>query len=114
FTDVEFYDSTGVPYPTVLNPGSITITGPSAAGVTLQGRVLTAAGNAIQNARVLVTDEDSQVFVARTNTFGYFQVHDLEAGHNYIVSAVARNHSFGAQAITLNEQVTQINIISQQ
>lgn len=114
FTDVEFYDSLGVPYPTVLNPGTITITGPTAAGVTLRGHVLNALGYAIPNARVIVIDEANQVFVARTNTFGNFSIQGLPAGQNYIVSAIARNHSFAAQSITLNNQITQVSIIAEQ
>jgi hypothetical protein len=110
---VYFTFGEGTPSNTFVN-GSVTVLSPTAAHVSVEGQVLTAGGSVIRNATVIVIDDENRSFTARTNTFGFFRIGNLDAGRSYIISAVARGHSFPAQAVTLNQQATTFNLIAEQ
>ena len=62
---------------------------PTAANVTLSGRVLTASGIGIRNARVILTGGNLETpIITQTGSFGEFRV-ELTAGETYIVTVSA-------------------------
>ena len=56
-----------------------TLPGPTAASVSLSGRVTTANGRALRNAEVVLIAGDGTVRSARTGSFGYFELTDIPA-----------------------------------
>ncbi len=109
-----FFFNEGDPSSTTVN-GTVTIVaGPTAAQASIDGQVLTAGGSIVRNALVIVIDDENRSFTARTNTFGFFHIGDLDAGSTYIISAVAKGRSFPAQTVTLNQQATTLNLIAEQ
>jgi len=110
---VYFFFGEGTPSSTLVS-GSVTVLLPTAAHVSIEGQVLTAGGSVIRNAIVIAIDDENRSFTTRTNTFGFFRMENLDAGHSYILSAVARGHSFSAQTVTLNQQETTFNLIADQ
>jgi hypothetical protein len=98
--------------PATFIDGVVNILSPTAAGVAVEGRVLTAGGSPIANAQVLMTDEQGRSYSARSNSFGNFGIKGLPGGRTYILSARAKGHSFPAQTVTLNQSVTTINLVS--
>ena len=79
---------------TTFAPGQVNITGPSAAGAMIGGRVLTSTGRGIRNVKVTLTDADGSTRQAVTSAFGYYRFEDVAAGQTYIVSVEAKRYRF--------------------
>jgi hypothetical protein len=87
---------------------------PSAAGVVVQGQVLTADGAGIRNVRVLLTEEDGTIHAAITGAFGYFAFEDIEAGQTVMLEVSAKRFTFPApvRTLALHDNVTGINFVA--
>ena len=73
--------------------------GPTAASVSIGGRVFAPDGRALRNATVTVTAADGTVRRAVTGNFGYFRVEGLEAGSNYAVTVSSRRYVFDSVTV---------------
>ncbi|MBS1795988.1 MAG: carboxypeptidase regulatory-like domain-containing protein [Acidobacteria bacterium] len=79
---------------------------PTAAGVSVKGRVADPAGRAVANALVSVTDAATGATrTVRTNSFGNFSVAELAAGAVYIFQVRARSLSFAPQVLTISDDL---------
>jgi hypothetical protein len=88
----------------VANPCSA----PTAASVSVAGRVLD--GNApIAKATVTLTDNTGLTRTALTNPFGYYKFEDVAAGQTVVLNASARGRQFAQQAVTVNENVENLD-----
>ena len=67
---------------------------PTAAGVTVSGRLATHTGMPIANALLSMMLPDGVIRTARTNTFGRFSFDDVAAGSTYVVSVSSRRYVF--------------------
>lgn len=76
--------------------------GPTSAGVSVSGRVLTADGRPVQNVTIEIADADGSVRHVLTNTFGYYVFENVAAGRNYILSAKSRRYRFTPTDILLS------------
>ncbi len=85
---------------------------PTSARVTVSGRVATADGYAIRNAIVTVSDLLGNSRMARTSTFGYFFFDDVSAGETYLVSVSAKQYSFTPRAITITDEIGDLNFVA--
>jgi hypothetical protein len=63
---------------------------PTAATVSLAGRVVTQAGNGVNNAVVTLTDETGGVRTVRTGSFGYYRFDELATGRTYVIRVTGR------------------------
>ncbi|MDQ4123194.1 MAG: carboxypeptidase-like regulatory domain-containing protein [Acidobacteriota bacterium] len=75
---------------------------PTAASVTVAGRVITAAGRGIRNVQVRLVDDMGQVRTVLTGAFGYFRFADVPAGQTYTISVSAKKFTFTQPAQVLN------------
>jgi len=82
---------------------------PTAASVTVGGRVVTFGGRGIRRAVVSLMDEFGNTRAAYTNSFGYFSFHDVKAGETYIISISSKGYSFSTQVVTVNEELRELN-----
>lgn len=81
---------------TAVNPctvGSV-MAAPSAASVTITGRVISSKGRGIRNVLVRLSDESGESRTVVTSTFGYFRFTDVPAGQTYVISASAKRYTF--------------------
>jgi len=67
---------------------------PTAASVTIGGRVVNSYGRGISRARVSLTDSNGETRVALTNPFGYYRFTDIAAGETYIISVSHKYYEF--------------------
>jgi hypothetical protein len=77
---------------------------PSAALVTLSGRVTTADGRGIRNVRVSITDQNGNVRYALTSSFGYYLFDDIAAGQTVVISIAAKRYVFANPTRILSVQ----------
>lgn len=83
---------------------------PTAANVSVSGRVLTANGHGIRNAGVTLTDSNGTTRTAITSSFGYYRFDEVEVGQTYVVTVRSRRFRFGnpTQVITLMDDLTDL------
>ena len=83
---------------------------PTAASVTVSGRVTTGYGRAVSRAIVAITDPRGTRRLTITNTFGYFRFIDIEAGQSYLVDVTARAYTFEPRLISVGQDVNGLTI----
>jgi hypothetical protein len=96
-------DDGGNPLPPEVIVGSISggwcieFLPPTAAGVSISGRVSTADGAGIRNARVVVTGNSlPEPRIVTTGSFGYYSIEGLTAGETYVVTVNSTRYTFQA------------------
>jgi hypothetical protein len=88
--------------------------GPTAAPVSISGRVMTAEGIGIGNASITLRDAEGNVRGARTSTFGYYNFDDIEVGQTYIVNIKSKGYSFvqPTRVVSLVDAISDLNFIA--
>lgn len=81
---------------------------PTAASVSISGRVITPRNFGLTNASVTLTDSQGNARTIRTGKFGSFRFTDVAAGETYIISVSARRYTFAPQVITVNEDIEEL------
>ncbi|MCA1589803.1 MAG: carboxypeptidase regulatory-like domain-containing protein, partial [Acidobacteria bacterium] len=87
-------DANGNQFTTATFPPTTISLTPTAAGVTVSGRVLDREGRGVSKARVTMQDQEGNVFASLTNPFGYFLITDLTAGGTYVAEVRHRRLRF--------------------
>jgi len=87
----------------------------TSAPASISGRVTTADGQGIRNAKIVVTGNSlSSPIVATTGSLGYYTIDNLESGQTYVVTVNSKRYSFTApsQVISLVDNVVDLNFIA--
>jgi len=94
---------------------NFTIVTVTAANASISGRVSNAQGIGLNRALIRLTDSNGNTRTARTGTFGYFQLDDLEVGRTYVLTVSRKGTTFAqpSQVITLNENFGDANFTSE-
>lgn len=82
--------------------GQLTVT---AANVSISGRVMNSQGRGVANVQMTLTDANGQSYLARTNSFGYFNFKEIESGQTIVINAVSKRYQFNSQSISVNEDL---------
>ena len=87
----------------------------TAGEVSIGGRVATAAGRGIGNARVLLTNSFGETKFATTNPFGYYRFDDLDAGETVLVSVSSKRYRFTnpVQLISPGDSAFDVNFVAE-
>ncbi len=87
-----------------VTPGfwNFTPLAPTAAQVTISGRVKTADGRGIRNVRVTLTAPNGETRVVLTSTFGFYRFDSIPVGETSIVSVFAKNFTFSQPTVVLS------------
>jgi hypothetical protein len=88
---------------------SLSILAPTAAGVSVSGRVLSGKVG-IPRAVVAVTDAAGTVRTVKTNSFGVFRIDGLPAGQTFIFSVTAKGYQFAPRIVTVVEDIAELNL----
>ena len=95
---------------------NFTISGATAASVSISGRVLTAGGEngrGLKNATVYLTKANGEIVTRRTSAFGYYRFDDIEAGQTVIISIVSKQYQFAPQVVNVTQELTEMNFSPQ-
>lgn len=79
---------------------------PTAANVSVAGRVTNSANESIAQARVVFTGSDGIAHRWTSNNFGYYMIDGLVAGQTYIVTITARQYTFVPVAVSVNDNMS--------
>ena len=85
---------------------------PTAATVSVSGRVTDPSGAPIAGVRVFLAGGLGGVRSSLTSSFGYFTFEEIEIGHAYIVSAEHKRHEFVPQTLIVNDNITDLAIVA--
>ena len=87
---------------------------PTAAEVTVSGRVLTADGRGIRNVVVTITDANGETRRTISSSFGYFRFADVPSGETYIFNVSAKRYRFvdATQIHTILEETSDLVFIA--
>ena len=110
-------DSTGAPVPVGSFAGGwgLEFYAPTAANASISGRVLTAGGVSIRNARVMVSGNSlPQPRVVTTGSFGYFTFEDLTVGETYVVTVNSQRYTFQtpSRVISLVDNIVDADFVA--
>jgi hypothetical protein len=81
---------------------------PTAAAVSISGRVVTPQELGLTNAIITLTDRQGNSRIVRTRKLGSFRFVDLMAGETYILAVTSRRYSYAPQVITVSEDNTEL------
>ena len=87
---------------------------PTAATVSVSGRVTTITGTSISSAQVSLMDSQGNTRTTVSNSLGYYLFDDVEAGSSYIITVTAKRFSFNqaSQVLNVNEETAEVNFIA--
>lgn len=87
--------------------------GPSAAGVEVSGRVLSADGRGVRNATVTITGESGVARTTVTGRNGTYTFDDVEAGRTYTLGVLSRRYSFASRVVEITDNVGNLDFIAE-
>ncbi len=82
---------------------------PTAASVTVSGRVFTPTGRGLMNATILITDSSGNRRSTRTSMFGDYLFEEVEAGQIYIFEVRSKRFRFRTQVVTVTEELSELD-----
>jgi hypothetical protein len=83
---------------------------PTAAGVTVAGRVVDRSGKYVAGAKVYLTDAQGASRMVSTNNFGNFTFGDVPAGETYVLMVYTRKWQYNPQVLSVSEDVIDLVI----
>lgn len=89
---------------------NIPLTTPTAASVTIGGRVLNASGNGISGARLTMAGTSGTVRTAITNPFGYYSFPDVSAATTVFINISAKQYRFASRVVTINDDISDLDL----
>jgi hypothetical protein len=92
------------------------VAAPSAAPVSIQGRVLTASGSGIRNVRVVLMEANGTTHSVITGTFGYYRFDSIPAGQTALVDVSAKRFTFSVptRVVNIEDNLAGIDFYSDQ
>ena len=82
---------------------------PTAAEVTINGRVFSSYGRPVSGAIVRLTDQSGATTIAGTNSLGYFRFVNIPVGQIVTVSVTAKGGSYEPRVINLTDNIDELN-----
>jgi hypothetical protein len=83
---------------------------PTAANVSISGRVLTTDGRGLRNAVITITDQSGNARNVMTGPMGTYRFDDLATGATYVISVRSRRFSYEPRVIALTDELTGYDI----
>jgi hypothetical protein len=85
---------------------------PTAADVSISGRILDSQGRGIAGARVTIQDQQGQTNGAVSNPFGFYRIDGVRTGASYVVTVQHKLFEFQPRVITVTDELTEVNFIA--
>ena len=81
---------------------------PTAASVSVSGRVVSNTGAAVRNARVVLTSPAGEIRFASSNPFGYFTIDGVVVGRRYQLEVQSKQFIFTPRVLNVVDEVSGI------
>ncbi|MEP6849943.1 MAG: hypothetical protein ABI999_13885 [Acidobacteriota bacterium] len=96
---------------------SISLMPPTAAGVSISGRLFSAKGGSwFSSLRTTVTLSDTagNIRTAQVDPFGFYTFADVPAGQAYVLSVRSKRSQFSPRVVTVDDQISDLNLTAEQ
>ena len=100
------------PIGTTNNRGLAVVGQPTAANVTISGRVVSSSGAGVRAARVTITDSRGHTFTAISNAFGYYTFASVPSGDSYVANATSRGMTFSPRVVGVTDAVAGLDLVA--
>jgi hypothetical protein len=87
---------------------------PTAAGITISGRVLNSYGRGVSGATLTLNDSSGEIRTVRTNSLGYFQFTDIPAGQIVTIGVSAKGLTYASQVFNVTDNIDEVNFYPEQ
>ena len=94
-----------------INNANFAITAPTAATVSISGRVVSTSGRGVSNALVALTDRSGAVRTTKTTSFGYYRFDNVEAGGTYIFNVSHKRYQSSTRVSSVVENLDEFNFV---
>jgi hypothetical protein len=84
---------------------------PTAANVSIAGRVVDERGSPVSKARIRLTGASGETMLAVSNPFGQFRFEDVETGRSYVISAEGKGLDFDPVMLFVDKSVEGFEMI---
>jgi len=78
---------------------------PTAANVSVSGRVMTSTGAGLSNAIITIDGADGEIHTARSGSLGYYAFDGIEAGRAYLITVTSKSHEFVPRTVAIVDNV---------
>ena len=87
---------------------------PTAANVSISGRVTTQNGRGLAQVLLVLTDSKGNVRQDVASTFGYYRFNDVEAGAAYILTVLHKRYQFtdSPRMIVVKDELTGVDFVA--
>ncbi len=82
---------------------------PTAAEVSISGRVLSPDGAGVTNAILYLQMPDGQMFTSRSATFGYYRFDGIVAGQTVLVFVKSKRFNYAPRVVTPVKEITSLD-----
>jgi len=90
---------------------TLSLISPTAAGVSVTGRVLTVGGQGDSGARVSITDTHGSTRTVSTGSFGYFRFDNVQAGGAYVVSVRSKRYVYAPRVLSIFDEISDLDFV---
>jgi len=87
---------------------------PTAAAVTVSGRVVTPDGRGLRNAVVTLTDPTGMTRTVTTSSFGLYSFDDVQVGRTYVMKVNSKLYRFSSIALPVADTLTNVDFVGQE
>jgi hypothetical protein len=84
---------------------------PTAASLSISGRVFAAGGGGLRNAVVFLADNSGLTRTTRTTTFGYYRFEGIEAGRTIVLGVHSKLFQFESRVVALNQDLADVDFM---
>lgn len=88
------------------------IAAPTAAGVSVSGRVTTPDGRGLRNAVVRLTDSHNVTRTVMTGSSGYYTFDSVGAGESYVIGVSSKIYRFSPRLVQVFDSLTGVDFVA--
>jgi hypothetical protein len=92
----------------IVDKGAFEALTTTSALVSVGGRV-TVNGRGLLNAAVYMTDQQGNLRISSTSSFGYYHFDNIEVGHTYTISVVSKRYPFNPRVVSVMDELTDLD-----
>ena len=86
---------------------------PTAAGVSLSGRIVGPGGAGVTNARIFLQTQEGEMLAALSASFGYFLFENVMVGQTVFVTVEHKQFNFEPRTVLVLDNVTDLDFVGQ-
>jgi len=101
-----------VQYNNVAGTVTLLVNGPTAAGVSVSGRLLTAEGRGVRGAVVVITDQNGVSRTTLPSSLGIYRFDDVESGQTYVITVRSRRFTFTPKVVPVSDNLFDVDFIA--